>query len=158
MKNSIVRLAVTAAALFAFTGCKKDDPAPPANNTPKAVFTAKIDGDVYNAPDSSYILNGAGNAIAVFSNEASGRSFQMAIFEKDYPAGKTVGIAFTPSLAYKDGKGALYIAKEGSLTVTEYGKNDLGVVNHMVGTFAATMTADAKEIQITEGRFDVRTR
>ena len=82
----------------------------------------------------------------------------MAIFEKDYPAGKTVGIAFTPSLNYKDGKGAFYGAKEGSLTVTEYGKNNLGVVDHMVGTFTTTMTANAKEIQITEGRFDVRTR
>ena len=158
MKNAIVQLAVTAAALFALTGCKKDDPAPPANNTGTAVFSAKIGGDSYNAPDSSYILNGASNAIAVFSKDAKGRGFQMALFEKDFPAGKAVGIAFTPSLSYKDAQGVTYIAKEGLLTVTEYGKNNLEVVNHMVGTFTATMTASGNDIQITDGKFDMRTR
>lgn len=154
-----IAFAFIGSAMLLATGCKKDatttTPQPAAG---KAVFTAKINGDAYSAPDSSYVLNGAGGTIAVFSKDTKNRGFQMAIFEKDFPVGKAVAIQFSPSVAYRDASNETYIFKAGTMTITEYGKTSAGSVNHLTGNFSGTVTGKGGDFEITEGKFDVRTK
>lgn len=155
MKRTNIVFSIIALVAILFTSsCSKDSSSPSPTT---GAFTAKIDGDAFTAPDA-YILNGASGTNVVFATDAKSRSFQMAIQEKDFPLNTAVDVAFSASISYKDAAGTTFIAKSGTVTFTEFGKNNLGTVNHMVGSFSIVVTSGGVDLTITEGKFDVKTK
>ncbi|MFA6150711.1 MAG: hypothetical protein WC716_05280 [Chitinophagaceae bacterium] len=161
MKKQFKLLMLFAALFIAaaqVTSCKKSATTPPPTPTPASgKFTATLGAEAFSAPDA-YIMPALGGTIAVMAKDAKGRSFSIAIFEKDFPVNKAVEVAFSPSISYSDEKSKTYIAKSGSMTITEYGKNSSGTVIKLKGTFSITVVSDGAEIIVKDGIFDVSTK
>jgi hypothetical protein len=161
MKKQIKNLTVLVALFIAASnliGCtKKDSTSTPTPTTTTGKFTCKLGDENFSSPDA-YIMPAFGGTIAVMAKDAKGRSFSLAIFEKDFPLNKTVEVAYSPSISYADEKSITYIAKAGTMTITAYGKNSSGAVTNIKGNFSVTLTQDGSDIRATEGVFDVSTK
>lgn len=156
-KNLFVLVALFLAATNLISCSKKDSTSTPTPTPTTGTFTASIAGDAFSAPDA-YIMPAFGGTIASIAKDAKGRSFNLSIFEKDFPLNNAVGVAFSPSISYANESGTTYIAKSGTMTITEYGKTSSGSVNHIVGNFSIVVTSDGNDITITDGKFDIRTK
>lgn len=160
MKYIISKISIVGAFLIlALASCTKKTTTTTTTPTPTTgKFTAIIgDADNFSAPDA-YIMPAFGGTIAVMAKDATGRTFQLAIFEKDFPVNKAISVAFSPSISYANEKSETYIAKEGTMTITEYGKNSSGTVTNLKGNFAVTLTKDGRDLIVKNGMFDVSTK
>lgn len=149
MKTSISSIFV-ASALF-FSSCTSKDAVPAASNAP---FSAKLGTEVFTSPDAKLMI-AASNTIAAFAKDSKGRTFGIAIFEKDFPFNKAVNVAFSPSISYIDEKKAVYIAESGTMTIISYTKNSAGTVTNIKGIFGVVLTAGVAKITVTDGKFDL---
>ncbi len=123
--------------------CAKDT----STNPQSYVFSATLGSDTFVSNDVT--LLSAGGTAGLIAKDDKGRSFSVAVFPKDFPLGKAVGVAYSPSIAYNDGKNS-FIAKSGSMTFSalEAGKT-------MTATFTFVGTSSGTDINI-EGKFDVK--
>lgn len=140
----------------ALSSCTKSSTATPTSGS-TGKFVAKLDADPFSAPDA-YIMPAFGGTIAVMAKDAKGRTFSLAIFEKDFPVNKAVEVAYSPSISYADEKGKTFIAKSGTMTITAYAKNSSGTVSNLKGNFNVVLTSDGQDINASEGAFDVSTK
>ncbi|GEM_PF-5549826 len=154
MKRTQLLSSLLAGTVLLFSACSKSETEPTTPVAAKGTFTAMVGSDAFSAPDA-YIMPAAGGTIAVMAKDASGRSFTIAIFEKDFPVNSPVGVAYSPSISYADASSKTYIASAGTMTITAYGKDASGSVNNLKGKFNITVVNDGAEIAITEGNFDV---
>jgi hypothetical protein len=156
--NTKITLFSAALLMLLFTACtKKSTTSTPTPTPTVGNFTTKLGDEDFSAPDA-YIMPAFGGTIAVMAKDSKGRSFSIAIFEKDFPIGKAVKVAYSPSISYTNEKNVAYIAKDGTMTITAYGKNSSGTVTNLKGNFAVTFTADGRDIITKDGTFDVSTK
>jgi hypothetical protein len=122
---------------------KSSDPTPAS--TGKA-FTVKI-GTIDYATDDVTFLSGGGT-LAGISKDTKG-SFSIAVFAKDFPLGKAINVAYSPSISFLDDKKVTYITKSGTMTFSALD------ATKMTGTFALVMVSGTKELTMTEGKFNI---
>lgn len=142
--------------LLSASSCTKT----PSSSTPTPApaigkFTCTLGEEDFSAPDPSIAKISFGGTIALTAKDTKNRTFSMAIFEKDFPLNKEVNIAYSPSISYLDEKGKTYIPKSGTLTISGYTKDAGGALTNMKGTFSVVLTADARDITVSNGVFDV---
>lgn len=160
--KSQFRLFVLFVAIFLAStqlmSCSKASTTPTPTPTPAPAtgkFVCKLGEEDFSASDPSIAKVSFGGTIAVTAKDTKSRTFSMAIFEKDFPVGKEVNVAYSPSISYVDEKGTTYISKSGTMTVSAYTKDGGGALSAMKGTFSIVLTADGRDIVVTNGVFDV---
>ncbi|MCR6642514.1 MAG: hypothetical protein NVV82_26870 [Sporocytophaga sp.] len=146
-------------SILCFSACKKDkdqSPAPATQTSTSGSFVAKIGDDAYSATEVSFIP-AVGGTIAAMAKDANGRSFYIAIFEKDFPIDKAVNVAFSSSISYVVSN-KTHTPKSGTMTISKLEKNDSGKIISLKGTFSIVVANSGNEIAITEGAFDVKAK
>ncbi len=140
--------------LFSLLNFSCSKSATDAAATPAENFSAMIDTEKYS-DNTAYISPALGGTIAIFSKDAKGRTFTVAIFEKDFPLNKAINIAFSPSISFGNETKETFIAKSGTMTISAYEKSSTGILNKITGTFAFVGTGGKKDVNITAGKFSV---
>lgn len=140
-----MRIIIPLFFLWVSMSCSKTT-SPTPTSTGKA-FTVKI-GTTDYATDDVTFLAGAGGTLAGFTKDTKG-AFSIAVFAKDFPLGKAIGVAYSPSISYTDATNITFISKSGTMTFSALDNTK------MTGTFDLVMVSGAKELVMTGGKFSI---
>lgn len=127
----------------AFTGCKKDDPAPESN-----FVSAKIDG-VNFVSDTVICLSGSGSL--TFTSICGEEKIILTIPENTTVGNHTINYS-TYNIMYFDKVGTIYNAQGGSIRVGKYDAAGKAIE----GTFTMTMYNGMANKTLTDGVFKVK--
>ncbi len=158
--KSILILTLVSILSMQYSSCSKSATATTPTPTPTpnvGKFTCMLGTESFSAPDA-YLLNGAGGTLGVIAKDSKGRTFQLSIFENQFPVNTAKDVAWATAIAYTDENQKTYVTKLGTMTITSYGKTSGGVTNNMKGNFSITVTSNGQDIVVTEGVFDVSTK
>lgn len=152
--QSITLIVILSITLLQINSCSKSAT---TTTTTTGKFTCLLGTENFSAPDA-YLLNGAGGTLGVIAKDSKGRTFEISIFEKDFPVNTVIDVSYSTAIAYTNESAKTYIAKSGTMTITAYSKTSTGIVNNMKGNFSITGVSSGQEIVISEGVFDVSTK
>lgn len=104
------------------------------------------------------MVNGLSGTIGAFATNDKNQKFTMSFFKDSFPVNKAVNIDWSSALAYEDESGNTYVCKSGTMKITSYGATSSGAVNNIKGIFNMIAVSNGKELNISEGVFDLSTK